>query len=524
MGDRFRLSDWLAGLSLANLIFLRCWAELLSPEETRIYWLVSVPTPLHYVSLMLDVLLLGTFFCALIGGLRQGSRLATRIMLVSGLLILLSLVNSLRTLIGNPGGSLFLRFVEQRAPAIGVGLAILLVAALMFGGIRAVRPVYTLLVVLSPFLLFTFGQSFYKIATFNDRPTRNGPTAPRLAPKPAGAPRVVWVIFDEWDQDLTFAERPSRIQLPEIDRVRAAGFSATEAIRPNMFTDWSMPALTTGIALEDIHPDGPGELMIRPRGSDTFLRWSQQDTVFREARKLGFNTAVVAWAIPYCRVLNNDLSGCWWWSGSNQYNSVGSTLPAMLVNRPRSLYENIYRSPFGQSLSTTRHIWVTESVVAKSLEVASDPNVGMALLHMPVPHPPYFYDAATGRNDRGAAPLIGIVQQTQAGYIDALALTDKIVGQLRRAMEQAGVWDTTTVIFSADHPFRHRMNLDGHPVSRRVPYLVKMAGPHERLSYPTPFSALLTKKLILAILSGEVSRQEQIPSWIDGHRADYQLD
>jgi len=342
--------------------------------------------------------------------------------------------------------------------------------------------------------------------------------------KPAGAPRVVWVVFDEWDQDLTFAERPSRIQLPEIDRLRATGFSATEAIRPNMFTDWSMPALTTGIALEDVHSDGPAELMIRPRGSDKFLRWSQQDTVFREARKMGFNTAIVAWAIPYCRVLNSDLSNCWWWSGSNQYNSAGTTLPEMLVNRPRSLYENIYRSPFGQSLSTARHIWVAESVVAKSLEVACDPSVGMALLHMPVPHPPYFYNAATGQNDRGGAPLTGIVQQTQQGYIDALALTDKVVGQLRHSMEQAGVWDSTTVVLSADHPFRHHTALDGHPVGRRVPYLVKMAGPQKQLSYSAPFSALLTRKLILTILSGELTRAEDIPSWIEGHHADYRLD
>jgi len=104
MRDHFRPSDWLAGFSLANLVFLRCWAELLSPEETRIYWLMSVPAPLHYVSLMLDVLLLGAFFCALMGGIRRQSRTATRIMLVSGLAVLVSLVNSLRTLVSNPAG------------------------------------------------------------------------------------------------------------------------------------------------------------------------------------------------------------------------------------------------------------------------------------------------------------------------------------------------------------------------------------------------------------------------------------
>src|SRR5437764_183009 len=96
---RLRPADWLAGFSLANLIFLRCWAELLGSEETRIYWLKSQPAPAHYVSLMVDVLLLGAFFRLLMGGIRRRSRIATRTMIGSGLLILLSLVNSLRTLI-----------------------------------------------------------------------------------------------------------------------------------------------------------------------------------------------------------------------------------------------------------------------------------------------------------------------------------------------------------------------------------------------------------------------------------------
>ena len=118
------------------------------------------------------------------GGIRKKSRTANRIMLASGLLILVSLVNSLRTLITNPGTSLFLRFVEQRAPVIGVVVAIVLVGALVFGGIRALRPVYRLLVLVSPFLLFTFGQAIYRIVSFDDRPTRDGPLAPHLPPKP----------------------------------------------------------------------------------------------------------------------------------------------------------------------------------------------------------------------------------------------------------------------------------------------------------------------------------------------------
>ena len=521
---RARTSDWLAALSLANLAFLRCWAEMLGLSMSQAYWIKKIPGPQDYITLLLDILLLSAAFFCLIRGLRRNSKAAARILVGGGLVLLVSLLNSLRTLIGNPGTSLFLRFVEQRVAIIGIVIAILMVSALVVGGIRALRPIYSLLILLSPFVLITSAQAVYRILTFGGDTIRQDPLAVRLAPKPAGSPRVVWVIFDEWDADLSFEDRPAGLRLPEIDRLRAGAFSASSAIPANTFTDWSMPALTTGMPVQDVHPSGPSELMIRTPLSSDYVPWSRQDNVFRGARKLGFNTSVVAWAIPYCRVLKNDLTDCRWWPGSNQFNSLGSTVPEMLLNRPRSLCENIYRSPFGQSLSTIRHASMTAEVVARALEVAQDDTVGLALLHMPVPHPPYFYRAATGKNDRGATPIMGIFEQNQRGYIDALALTDRIIGQIRRTMEQAGVWDTTTVLFSSDHPFRHRPTLDGKQRSAHVPYLVKMAGAAQSANYSKAVSSLITKNLILAILSGEISGAAQLPLWVDEHRAEYPMD
>ena len=307
--------------------------------------------------------------------------------------------------------------------------------------------------------------------------------ASHLAPKPAGAPRVIWVIFDEWDEELTFPDRPSRIQLPEIDRLRATDFSATEAIRPNMFTDWSMPALTTGIALEDIHPRGPAELMIRPRGCGHLHPLERAGYGLPRGQKNGLQHRGGGLGHPLL-------------PGSEE-----RPLGLLVVERQQSVQQRRQHvagdAPQPAAQPLRKHlplaVWPVPFHHAPYLGYRKRGGQvprsrarlrlsGLALLHMPVPHPPYFYNAVTGKNDRGATPITGIFQQTQEGYVDALALTDKIIGQLRRSMEQAGVWDTTTVIFSADHPFRHRSTLDGHPVSRRVPYLVKMAGPQEAVA------------------------------------------
>jgi hypothetical protein len=59
---------------------------------------------------------------------------------------------------------------------------------------------------------------------------------------------------------------------------------------------------------------------------------------------------------------------------------------------------------------------------------------------------------------------------------------------------------------------------------RKTPFLQGFAaGPQEYLRYTATFSALLTRNLILAKLSGELFSRE-IPHWIDGHRPDYTLD
>ena len=516
-----RPRDLLAAISLANLVYLRCWAEILTLNRRDYYWMKSPPTPAHFIALILNVALLALLIAGMLPAWHRRKGAAFRVAPVFGLLILATMVNSLQTLIRNPGDSLFLRFVEQRAPAIGVALAMASVVALIFGGTHAFRPAYFVLLLLSPLPVFCAAQACYRIFTYDPSLTADGPLAARLPGRPAGSPRVVWIVFDEWDERLTFSERYPGVRLPEIDRLRAASFYASDAIRAHSNTDWAMPALTTGIAVDNVFAGGPAELMVLPEGSRQWIPWSRQPNVFDKARDLGYNTAVVGWAIPYCRVLKSSLTACWWWSGSDQYNSTGTSVFEIMLHQPRSLLENVSRSPFGQSLSTHSHERVYESVLAQSLEVVSDPGYGLTMLHLPIPHPPYFYNAATGANDRGDTPVFGIWKQTQQGYLDALVLVDKTLARLRGAMERAGVWDGTTVICSADHPYRHREKLDGKPGSVNVPLLIKAAGQNEAIRYDTPFSALLTQKLILAFLGGELSRAGQIPAWLDTHRAEY---
>jgi len=509
--------DILAALALSNIVYLRVWAELFVSRD-QYYWMETGPSPASFIALMLNVLLLALVVSVFILALRRRRGLTYRAAPLAGLMLMVTLTNSLRTLLQNPGDSLFLRFVQQRLLALAVITVITLVCALALGGMRVLRPVRIALMLLSPFAAITFGHAFMRIYEGDPKIAGNGPMAPRLPAKPVGAPRVIWVIFDEWDADLTFEHRPQGIALPEIERLRDRDFQATNVVTTDYLTDWSMPSLTTGIQIQKAEPLSPSDLSIWPKGSTQPVLWSRQLNVFGRARELGLNTAVVGWAVPYCRVLSASLSDCWWWPG---VQDSWLPLPQIALNQQRSLWETTYRSPFGQSLGTQLHARTYQEELARALTVASDPGYGLALLHLAVPHAPYFYNAATGRYDHGAQPIFGLLKQNQQGYADALKLVDITIGKLREAMSRNGVWNVTTVIFSADHPYRHRPAFDGQPIALKVPFLLKAAGENHPARYTKSFSALLTHKLILAFLSGEVSRSEQIPAWLDAHISDY---
>ncbi len=95
-----------------------------------------------------------------------------------------------------------------------------------------------------------------------------------------------------------------------------------------------------------------------------------------------------------------------------------------------------------------------------------DRDFAFTLVHLPIPHAPHAYNRKTGTFTLGNSPI--------AGYIDSLALLDRTVGEFRRTMEEAGVWDSTTVLFTSDHGYRDSEPLDGKS-DPRVPYILKLA-------------------------------------------------
>jgi hypothetical protein len=502
----------LAALSLANLWYVRVWSELLTYTRADAYLMVHPPRPADYLAVMANVLLLAAIFLGLHAAAVRllGGNSRWRFAEMAFVASLVIPLNGVRELLSR-------HFPYLKSPLIdliGVRGVLALVSVLAIGGLVAVfvfhrgvtRGAVAALTVLAPFCAITFGQGIWRASKYDESAYRNKPPAPPLADAKRSH-RVVWFICDEWDYRLTFPDRDRTLALPEIDRLAAESLSASNAYGPGSGTPEAIPSYYAGRLYSPVWQEGVSRMTIFPKGEKQGEVWGAQPSVFDRAREAGFQTALLDWYHPTCRVLGN-LNFCEWWPMARQYNSMGDRFSEILPRQTRSLFETNIFSLFGRPITADQHTAVYHQMMARALQVATNPDYGFSVIHLPIPHNPFMYDRRTRTFTLGNSPI--------KGYIDHLALLDRAIGELRGAMEHAGMWDSTTVLFTSDHENRQSISLDGKE-DYRIPYLLKLASQKSGAAISERFNSVVTSELLLAVLRGEVSAPQEAAGWLRAH-------
>ncbi len=399
------------------------------------------------------------------------------------------------------------------------GVLILVIAEFAFRRAQAASNLMReILLYSTPLLAITLVQGARKsVVPYSHADYADGTLAARSAMAPSKT-RVVWIIFDELSEAITFANRPPGLELPNFDRLRTESFHATAADSPAGFTVNSIPSLLLGQRVEAA-PRGPADLEIQMAGRPE-ASWSSLPNVFDTARGLGFNTALVGWYHPYGRLLNHSLSECFWtamWLPIEvEEPSTPESFAASMWDRARlqaDAFPLIHRLPSLAPEIRYRQQTLDrfEYIRDRAIEVAADPSVGLVFLHLPVPHPPAIYDRARHELTAGGS----------RGYLDSVALADLTLAALRRHMEETGVWNQTAVLVSSDHSWRISMwrdqrewNQEDETVSPlnsvHVPFLLKLPGQATGVLYGQSFNTVVSSRIVTAILAGELKLPDGI--------------
>jgi membrane-anchored protein YejM (alkaline phosphatase superfamily) len=151
----------------------------------------------------------------------------------------------------------------------------------------------------------------------------------------------------------------------------------------------------------------------------------------------------------------------------------------------------------------------------KALEVVKNPNLDVVMSHYPIPHPYGIYS-------RSAQAL---TLSTSASYLDNLALADRVVGELRTALQSAGLGDRTAIILSSDHSLRDEREaiLPGKgrpdftpraPGMGRIPFLVMIPGGQTGRDYTRHVNTVVTSHLVSALAQDRVRTLDEVEAWL----------
>jgi hypothetical protein len=550
--------DVIVAFSLANVLFLDIWRPFhISSDVT--YYYKNLPGWIDLAAVTLDILLLaGVLFAAAAAVRRSRSgrvRTAGRIAFLGLCVVALFCISPETARLGGMLGSWIPRWFWQfdmpieRWMAVVLAPVMLLVVLLVVvfarplarAGVwalsegRPVRFAVALLLIFSPAGPIFFVNTARLVSGYVGVPGFGALPIPTPS-EPSGqraANRVLWIVLDEWDQTITFERRPSDVALPEIDALRRQSLDATRVDTPGWRTLISLPALISGARAFDSYATDSKTLMLAFRGRSTHTDWRKLPNVFARARERGAQTALVGWYHPYSRIFADDLTRSYW-EPTFQVNALFPNQPTLGGQMRRFALFALRGVPGLSSLVSEVSSHMAYKRVAlenyanireASYVVALDPNIDFAFLHWPIPHVPGISVPGTGAS--GLDP--------RSSYFDNLVLLDRSLGELRREMEAAGLWDRTTVLLSSDHPAR--LNLwpsqpewlsdrdealmhEAPELAPTVPFLLKLAGRHEGAVYERPFNAVLSQGLLLAVLDGEVASNEAAMAWLDRHAAE----
>ena len=305
-------------------------------------------------------------------------------------------------------------------------------------------------------------------------PTLGGVPSPlqitELPDGPAPFRQLYLLIFDEWDYGWTFAHRPEKLTLPNLDALVKVSFQAERAYPPTAETATSIPSLLTGILFKEATIDSKQNFLVKAMDSGEWVAQSDLNDLPREASRRNQRTLLLGCLHSYAAEYQHErplldlyrlpLFADWKFTADSHgsvFRSLGlfARLALMDVQGVRARVQSKYQR---QAL---------RDFESRLLAEIRSPQHDLVIAHLPVPHAP----ALEGGDPRFP------------GQLANLPILDAFVGRLRRQLELAGRWNRTTLIITSDHWQRDMtaISLPRRPppfaapdMRRRIPFVIWM--------------------------------------------------
>jgi hypothetical protein len=331
------------------------------------------------------------------------------------------------------------------------------------------------------------------------------PQPPRVHPK------IVWVLLDELSYDQVFEHRARNLNLPNFDALRAQSTLFTDAQQVGSRTVKVVPSLLTGHGVDDTRFTFENKLRVHYTNVHGWHPLDGWGTVFGDAKKQGWRTAVVGWYNPYCTIYAGTIDDCYFMNldridgdmaqrasfWRNTYQPLAQVVRE--VKAPERADKDSCNVDVRQRLKT--HL----DLQKHAEQVLATDQADLIFFHFSVPHSPNIWSRITDN----------YTTYCDSSYLDNLALADRILGSVMKQLQSSPRWKDTTVIVEGDHSWRMYL-WDSMPAwtdeddaaSRngfdpRPAMIIHTAGETTPGTVSTPWSLLNVHTVIEQVLHGQ---------------------
>jgi len=486
-----RVAGAVVALSLANLCYLRIWDLLLHNPQSS--YLTSVPYGrVDYLAALLGVLALTLLLYSLIKLVwHHGNRWHRAFAMLAVFVVLIVPLDFVRR---SGGASIEVMTGISRFVIIGVvGLTLFTLAILLRQRFWAV--IFWALAICSPYVLFTFGHAVVRIAdpeAIYPRRVQLPPSAPVAVQEPR---RLIWVLFDEWDQTVLFDRRPKELQLPVLDALVKESVVVSSAYAPAKSTIVSVPSLLQGRQLAGAFGTRDSRLQVQLPGETGWQNFRDGESIVTDVLAMPASAVVLGWYHAYDRILPESPLLKARSYGFPAFEGIrGEGITRTLLAQFAYLALPIYGRMQSRELHLRLH--------AEALLAVADSDVRFVFLHYGIPHAPGIYD--TRKRD-----LTISLSSEHRGYVGNLALVDKTLGELLATLERSGLRDKTSLILTSDHWWRTAPWVSagqGYP----VPLIIQVRKGDQGARVDAPFATTSLRSIARALLVGELDDNRKV--------------
>jgi arylsulfatase A-like enzyme len=287
------------------------------------------------------------------------------------------------------------------------------------------------------------------VATWKPAPNRIDAAWETTAQPPRQHPLLVWIVFDELSYDQVFEHRARNLALPNFDALRSQSTLFTDTQPAGYHTVDVLPSLLTGKIVNSTHYNFHNRLWVHHEG-EGWQRIDGADTIFGDAQSAGWRTAAVGWYNPYCSLYADAIQNCYWinhdmFDGLMAHNaSFGDNVITPLRQVIREA-KSPARADRDLCTFDVRHRYQTHiDLQEHAFEVLHTDQADFVFFHFSVPHSPNIWSRI--QDD--------YTQYCDSSYLDNLALTDRVLGQVLAVLKASPRWDQTNLIVQGDHSWR----------------------------------------------------------------------